>query len=82
MIFFTADTHFGHQNVIRFNNRPFSTVEEMEETLIANWNNRVHQNDTVYVLGDMFYRCRTAADILKRPHGKKTSSLATMMAHG
>lgn len=71
MIYFIADTHFGHQNVIRFNNRPFSTVEEMDAALIHNWNEKVHQNDTVYVLGDMFYRCRYAEDILKKLHGKK-----------
>ena len=72
MIFFTADTHFGHQNVIRFNNRPFSTVEEMEETLIANWNNRVHQNDTVYVLGDIALEgCTEAIDIFSKLNGHK-----------
>ena len=71
MIYFISDTHFGHQNIIRFNNRPFSTVEEMNETMIVNWNERVHQNDTIFILGDMFYHCRNAEDILKRLHGKK-----------
>ena len=55
MIYFTADTHFDHANIIRFCNRPFATVEEMNETLIANWNRKVHGNDTVYILGYKFY---------------------------
>ena len=40
-IFFTADTHFGHENVIRFDNRPFASVEEMDAEMIRQWNNKV-----------------------------------------
>ena len=50
MIYFTADTHFGHENVIRFCDRPFSSANEMDEAMIANWNARVRGNDTVYIL--------------------------------
>lgn len=71
MIFFTADTHFGHGNVFRLCDRPFSSVEEMDETMIQNWNGRVRGNDTVYILGDMFFRSANAQDILKRLKGKK-----------
>lgn len=52
MIFFTSDLHLGHANIIRFCNRPFSSVEEMDKTIIENWNKTVGKNDTVYVLGD------------------------------
>lgn len=71
MIFFTADTHFGHYNVIRLCNRPFAGLDEMNETMISNWNERVNANDTVYIIGDMFYRCREPESILKRLRGKK-----------
>ena len=71
MIYFTADTHFGHENVIRFCDRPFSSANEMDEAMIANWNARVRGNDTVYVLGDMFFRSTNAETILQRLKGKK-----------
>lgn len=52
MIFFTADQHFGHTNIIKYCGRPFVDAEEMEEKLIINWNNVVTEQDTVYILGD------------------------------
>lgn len=51
-MWFTADTHFGHANVIRYCQRPFSTVQEMDEAIIDNWNRLVGSDDTVYHLGD------------------------------
>ena len=51
-VWFTADTHFGHANVIRYCERPFSSLQEMDDTLIRNWNQVVHPEDTVYHLGD------------------------------
>ena len=52
-IFFTSDLHFFHKNVIRFDNRPFTSVEDMNEALIRNWNRKVKNNDLVYILGDI-----------------------------
>lgn len=55
---FTADLHLGHTNIIQYCDRPFHTVEEMNEALIANWNTRVNTDDTVYVLGDFCFARR------------------------
>lgn len=55
MIWFTSDLHFNHNNILKYEpiSRPFETVEEMNETLIKNWNDRVKPEDTIYVLGDL-----------------------------
>ena len=53
MKFFTSDTHFGHENIIRLSHRPFDSLDEMHNTIITNWNKTVkHDDDIVYVLGD------------------------------
>jgi len=54
-IWFTADQHFNHTNIIKYCNRPFEDVARMNETLIANWNARVQLGDDVYVLGDFVF---------------------------
>lgn len=72
MIYFTADHHFGHKNIIKHCSRPFQTLAEMDEALIANWNAVVKKNDTVYIMGDLFFRNVTSADeYLQRLKGKK-----------
>lgn len=45
--FVIADTHFSHENIIKYCNRPFRTVEEMNNALVKNWNNNVSKNDVV-----------------------------------
>lgn len=62
--FFTADLHLGHDAIRRYCGRPFSSVEEMNETMITNWNKKVGDKDLVYLLGDFcFFNKRE--DILK-----------------
>ena len=71
-IFYISDTHFGHKNCIRFDGRPFETVDEMDRVLIENWNRKVTDEDTVYILGDFIYRSgRTFEWYLKQLKGRK-----------
>ena len=71
MVFFTSDQHFGHFNIIRLCSRPFGTVEEMDEALLSKWNGKVKADDTVYILGDLFFRAAKVEPILKTLNGRK-----------
>ncbi len=51
-LFFTSDTHFNHTNILQYCNRPFKTVDQMNETIITNWNNVVGPDDVIFHLGD------------------------------
>lgn len=64
-IWFTSDTHFGHFNIMRYCNRPFSDVHEMDEAFIKNWNDRVKSSDMVYHLGDFAF-CRDPRAVQER----------------
>lgn len=68
-VWFTSDTHFGHKKMLDF--RPFSTTEEMDEALIANWNERVGKTDRIYHLGDFsFSNKERTTEIIKRLNGQ------------
>ena len=74
--FLISDTHFGHGNILTFLRddgsklRHFSSVEEMDETLVDNWNNTVGKNDKVYHLGDVVIN-KKYLHILDRLNGDK-----------
>jgi calcineurin-like phosphoesterase family protein len=55
MYYFTSDLHLGHENIIKYCNRPFNNVEEMNKEIIYNWNKTVNDNDTVIVAGDFSF---------------------------
>lgn len=54
-IFFTSDLHLGHENIIRFCDRPFANANAMNEALVERWNAVVNDNDIVFVLGDVAF---------------------------
>lgn len=71
--FVIADTHFNHKNIIEYENRPFESVEEMNERMIDLWNLVVGKNDLIYILGDftLSRRMMVISDYVNRLHGKK-----------
>ena len=64
MVYFTADLHLGHAAILKYCHRPFASVQEMDRTLIENWNRCVRDGDTVYVLGDMIWPKKKAPEYL------------------
>lgn len=73
MIFLTSDTHFSHEKIITHENRPFKNVEEMNESLIKNWNSKISKNDDVYHLGDVCWQTTRKEEtngLLYRLNGK------------
>jgi calcineurin-like phosphoesterase family protein len=71
-IYVTSDNHFCHKNIIKYENRPFSDINEMTEIMIKLWNKTVSNTDSIYILGDFaFADGFTVNQILKRLNGKK-----------
>lgn len=73
MEFFISDTHFDHDNIIRFAERPFRNVKQMNEYMIEAWNAKVNKGDVVYHLGDIgFFRSPQAMqETVKKLNGRK-----------
>lgn len=70
--FYISDWHYGHKNVLGFDNRPFTNIEQMNEELIRRWNSVVSAGDLVYILGDMFWCTpKIAAPIMEQLNGQK-----------
>ncbi len=54
-VFLISDTHFDHENIIKYCSRPFKSKDEMNKVMISNWNSVVDDSDTVYILGDVTF---------------------------
>lgn len=75
-IWVVSDTHFGHENIIKYCDRPFSNIWEMNECMVNNWNSVVKPQDIVYHLGDVYMSTRIfsgedAWNTLKKLQGRK-----------
>lgn len=94
MVFFTADLHLFHANIIKYCRRPFSSVDEMNDTIIRNWNRVVGPHDYVYNIGDFgFFRTKQQLGeildalngyklFLQGNHDKKVASLGLRFEGG
>ena len=68
---YISDLHFGHENVIRYDGRPFSDTAEMHRILVENWNNAVKYDDEVYILGDFAWKNAEGLEALSELKGRK-----------
>ncbi len=73
MIYIISDTHFYHDKIIKYENRPFKNVDEMHKKIILNWNSIVKKKDTIYHLGDFSWLCNIdkMKDLISKLNGYK-----------
>lgn len=70
MNYFISDLHLGHKNVLSFDHRPFTDIEENDKAIINNWNGVVGTTDDVYLLGDIsWYNATKTVEILNNLNG-------------
>jgi len=69
--FFSSDLHFSHFNIIKYDNRPFNSVEEMNNAIIENHNSVISDDDDWYFLGDFSFDGKRTEEWLQRLNGNK-----------
>lgn len=71
-VWLTSDQHFGHANIIKYSDRPFYNVHEMNRTMTERWNEKIAPNDTVIHVGDLIFgKPRDLQKYNSRLNGKK-----------
>lgn len=71
-IWLTADSHFTHKNIIKYESRPYLNTKEMDESLIESWNSFIKKDDLVFHLGDLFFGNKEKQfEISQRLNGRK-----------
>lgn len=69
--YYIADLHLGHRDIMKFDKRPFDSIEENDRMIVENWNNTVNIDDDVYILGDIsWYNSTKTIEIFKKLNGK------------
>ena len=83
MNYYISDLHLFHEASIRFDNRPFGSLDEMHEAVVSRWNNKINNGDAIYILGDMSMRGRKEdlISLVATLKGKKSLLKATMMMY-
>ena len=71
MNYYISDMHIGHENVIRHDDRPFKSIDEMSNELVRRWNDKVSYNDDVYILGDFAWKNALGSEVLIQLKGRK-----------
>lgn len=69
MIYVISDLHLNHKNIIKYCNRPFDNVEDMNNTIINNWNEIVDKHDMVFLIGDLAFG-KNKAEWFKKLNGR------------
>ena len=81
MIWFTSDMYLGHEKALDFTCRPWNQIDEMNEEIIANINEKVKENDELYILGDYSFKITAleAAALRKKIYCKKVHLVQEIM---
>jgi len=80
--YITSDWHYNHTNIIKYASRPFDSIEEMNKTLIKNWNNTIKKDDAVFFLGDLCYcGSQDLIDLVQKLNGYKNIILGNHDNH-
>lgn len=69
--FYISDLHLGHTNALRFDCRPWDTLDEMHTAIIERWNAVVSSSDDVYIIGDAIWNNAVGVDVMKQLNGRK-----------
>ena len=70
--FYISDLHFGHSNILTYDNRPFANIEQHDRQLIERWNNTVTNDDDVWILGDIsWHNAQKTIEVFSQLNGKK-----------
>lgn len=72
MTYFIADLHFGHANILKFDKRPWTNIDEHDSELIRRWNEAVGMDDEIYILGDIsWHNAAKTVEIFSQLNGEK-----------